>query len=73
MIPQVSREIIPDILIPKITVRSDKKYDIMLNAKSKNVSVIAFARRKLQYLKMKLVRNPNARPMNRLTMPSKAN
>ena len=41
----------------------------MLNAKSKNVSVIAFARRKLQYLKMKLVRNPNARPMNRLTMP----
>lgn len=45
----------------------------MLNAKSKNVSVIAFARRKLQYLKMKLVRNPNARPMNRLTMPSKAN
>ena len=45
----------------------------MLNAKSKNVSVIEFTRRKLQVLKMKLVRNPNARPIKRLTKPSIAN
>lgn len=42
----------------------------MLNAKSRNVSMMGFTRKKRQCLKMKLVRKPNRSPITRDTIPS---
>jgi len=68
--PQVSKEMIPDISIPAITVKSDTKYETMLNANSRNVSMIGLILRNLQCLKTKLVTKPKMSPIASETMPS---
>ena len=71
--PQVSSEMMPDISMPAITVKSETKYDTMLNAKSKNVSMIGLILKKRKCLKMKLVRNPKISPRASDTIPSMKN
>jgi len=61
---------IPDISMPAITVKSDTKYETMLKAKSRKVSMIGFTLRKRQCLNMKLVRNPKMSPIVSETIPS---
>ena len=68
--PQVRSEIIPDISISKIFVKSATKYEIILKENNRKVSVIGFIRKKLQCLNMKLVRNPKNRPITKETTPS---
>ena len=63
----------PDISMPTITVKSDTKYDTMLNAKSRNVSIIGLILKKRKCLKMKLVRKPKMSPMASDTIPSMKN
>ena len=63
----------PDILIPATTVKSETKYDIMLNASSRKVSVIGLTRRKLAFLNIRLVMNPKIKPIVRETNPSMQN
>lgn len=69
----MSKDIIPDILIPAITVKSEMKYDNILNDRIKNVSVIALAPKNLAYLKRKLVRKPKNTPIASDTKPRRIN
>jgi len=61
---------IPDIFIPATTVKSDTKYDIILKANKRKVSVIGFTRRKLALLKIRLVMKPKINPIVKETKPS---
>ena len=63
----------PDILMPATTVKSETKYDIMLKARRRKVSVIGFTRKKLAFLKIRLVMKPKIKPMVSDTIPSMQN
>jgi hypothetical protein len=71
--PHVRSEIIPDISISAIFVKSATKYEIILKENSRKVSVIGLIRKKLQCLNIKLVRNPKKSPINKETTPSITN
>lgn len=71
--PQVSKEMMPDISIPYIFTREEIKYDSILNENIRKVSVIALTRRKEACLKMKLVMNPKNNPILKETIPSMKN
>jgi hypothetical protein len=73
MMPHVSKDIIPDIFIPAITVKSEIKYESILKERIKNVSVIALAPKNLAYLKRKLVKKPKNTPIASETKPSRMN
>lgn len=60
--PQVSREVMPDIWVPLMMIELEAKYEMMLNENIMKVSVIGFTRRNGMCLKEKLVTKPKARP-----------
>lgn len=71
--PHVRSEIIPDIYTDLIFVNSETKYEIILKENNKNVSVIGLIRKKLQFLNIKLVRNPKNSPIHKESTPNIAN
>lgn len=71
--PQVSRDVIPDISMLAIVIELAVKYDTILKPNMINTSVIGLTRIKLKFLNAKLVIKPKIRPSPNETTASSIN